>query len=112
MKKIKVTLTIVVAMIGMLVFSHEVVAQDTKTYVRIDVDGLSCPFCAYGMEKNLKKVKGAKKVYISVTGGYTTFEVPTDKKPTEETLTKIVEDAGFTARKISYSPTPFAKDDE
>jgi len=110
MKKIKVTLTLMLAMIGMLVLSHEVVAQDTKTYVRIDVDGLSCPFCAYGMEKNLKKVKGAKQVYISVQDGYTTFNVPKDKQPTEEALTKIVEDAGFTARKIRFSPTPFKKD--
>jgi len=94
-----------------LVVNVTALAQN-QSYVKIEVDGLSCPFCAYGLEKNLKKVDGAKDVYISVKEGYTTFVVPGDSQPSEDTLTKIVEDAGFTARKISYSETPFVKDDE
>jgi copper chaperone CopZ len=84
----------------------------SNTYVKIFVDGLSCPFCAYGLEKNLKKVDGASDVFISVANGYTTFKVPRENPPSQSVLSGIVEDAGFTAREITFSETPFAKEKE
>lgn len=84
-------------------------AQETseKTYIKIVVDGLSCPFCAYGLEKKLKKVSGSENVLISLTEGEATMSVPKHKKPTQEELKKIVEDAGFSPREISFSEEPF-----
>jgi len=86
-------------------------AQDkpSKTYIQIRVDGLSCAFCAYGLEKKLKKVDGASNLHIDLNAGIVTLEVPTDKKPTEESLKKVVTDAGFTPRKIKFSESPFKK---
>ena len=84
-----------------------------KTYIKIVVDGLSCPFCAYGLEKKLKKVSGSEDIFIALTVGEATMSVPKDQKPTEEELRKIVKDAGFTPREISFSETPFkTKKDE
>ena len=51
------------------------------TYVKVQVDGLSCPFCAYGLEKKLIKIKGAKDVLISVDDAYATFNVPKKNQP-------------------------------
>lgn len=88
-------------------------AQETtdKTYIQIRVDGLSCPFCAYGLEKKLKKVDGATDLHIELEEGLVSFAVPKDKKPTVESLRKVVTDAGFTPRKIKFSDTPFKKED-
>ena len=80
-------------------------------YIQIRVDGLACPFCAYGLEKKLKKVDGATNLQIEFEEGIVSLEVPKDKKPTEESLKKVVTDAGFTPREIKFSDTPFKKDD-
>ena len=84
-------------------------AQETseKTYIKIVVDGLSCPFCAYGLEKKLKQVAGSEDIFIGLTEGEATMRVPKDQKPTEEQLRKIVKDAGFTPRTITFSKIPF-----
>ena len=34
--------------------------------VTVGVDGMSCPFCAFGVEKRLKKVDGAGSVKVAV----------------------------------------------
>ncbi len=85
--------------------------ETSTTYIKMYVDGLACPFCAYGLEKKIKKVDGAKDLFIEINEGYITFTVPTSKKPSEEALQKLVKEAGFTVRSITYSATPFAADD-
>jgi copper chaperone CopZ len=110
----KYGLSLLIVIFGLLSSANVVSAQETSsyTYIKIQVDGLSCPFCAYGLEKNLKKVKGASELFISIVNGYTTFQVSKEKLPTENELTKIVEDAGFTARKITFSEKSFAKEED
>lgn len=84
-----------------------------KTYIKIGVDGLSCPFCAYGLEKKLKKIKTVNNVEIYLEEGIAVFSVSNDQKPTKETLEKIVTDAGFTPNGIVFSEKAFKlKDDE
>jgi copper chaperone CopZ len=41
-----------------------VLAQDQGTKVLVRVDGLSCPFCAFGLEKKLRKLSGVEAVTI------------------------------------------------
>ena len=45
------------------------VEKPATRQIQVKVDGLSCPFCAYGLEKYLKKIKGVKK------GGFTPRQV-------------------------------------
>ena len=78
-----------------------------RTYIKIEVHGLSCPFCAYGLEKNLKSIEGVENVVISVSESAATLSVPKDKEPTKKRLKKVVKDAGFTAKEIKYSDKPF-----
>jgi len=105
------TLTLIFSLLAVSGFSQQQ-QQEKRIYIKIDVDGLSCPFCAYGIEKYLKDIEGAKDVFISVEDSYTTFNVPGNKKPTEKELKKVVDNAGFTARKVSYSDKPFSKKNE
>ncbi len=80
-----------------------------QVYIKVEVKGLSCPFCAYGLEKKLKKIDGVEDVHIDVTEGETTMRVSKEEKPSEEKLKKTVKNAGFTPGKITFSKTPFKK---
>jgi len=80
---------------------HSVFAQDaTGQAVIIQVDGLSCPFCAYGLEKNLKKVDGIGSVHMDMKSGKATVLLKADAYVDDQALRKAVEKAGFTARDI------------
>ena len=114
MKIIKVIVNVVpVVIIALFTFINTVKAQEEteKTYIKIVVDGLSCPFCAYGLEKNFKKQTKAEDIFINVEDGYMTFNVSKETIPTEDELKKIVKDAGFTAREVSFSNKQFPKDE-
>ncbi|WP_159518582.1 heavy-metal-associated domain-containing protein [Sunxiuqinia indica] len=78
-------------------------------YVKVEVKGMACPFCAYGLEKQLKKINGAKEIYIDIQKGYATFRVSGKNDVTKEKLDKIVIDAGFKPGNITFSNKPFIK---
>jgi copper chaperone CopZ len=82
------------------------------TYVKVEVKGLACPFCAYGLEKKLKEVDGVKTIKIDVEEGLAYLTVLKSKKPLKEMLEKIVTDAGFTPSSIVFSEKPFTLKDE
>lgn len=82
------------------------------TYVKVEVKGLACPFCAYGLEKKLKEEDGVKSIKIDVEEGLAYLTVIKSQKPTKETLEKIVTDAGFTPSSIVFSEKPFTMKDE
>ena len=59
------------------------------------------------MEKKLKKIEGAKDVFIELAEGEATLNVPKEQQPTKKELETIVKDAGFTPREIIFSDKPF-----
>ena len=63
----------------------------------VQVDGLGCPFCAYGLEKKIKKLKGIKKVKIDMEEAVMTFKYPYEKALTLAAVEKQVDEAGYTA---------------
>ncbi len=100
-----------------IIFSNYYYAQEktddnSKVYIKLVVDGLACPFCAYGLEKKINVIDGVEDLYINLKDGFVTFEVPRENKPSEEKLKEIVEDAGFVAREISFSDKPFSKEED
>ena len=62
----------------------------------VQVEGLGCPFCAYGLEKKFKELKGIKKVRIEMETGIMNFDYPADKQLSMEQVEKQVEKAGYT----------------
>jgi mercuric ion binding protein len=69
--------------------------------VAVSVDGLSCPFCAYGLEKKLKSLDGVGKIDIKVNDGMVFLYLKEGPEITEAVLRKKVEEAGFTPRDIT-----------
>ncbi len=86
---------VVIAVVSMIAGS----AMAQTKYV-IGVDGMSCPFCAYGLEKKLKKVKDVKSVTIDLYGGEVVVIAKAGTTIKEESLRKAVHDAGFTVSSL------------
>ncbi len=42
--------------------------QESNVY-ELQVDGLACPFCAYGIEKQLSSVDGVQSVDVDIKAG-------------------------------------------
>ena len=73
-------------------------AQITSVTVR--VDGLSCPFCAFSLEKKIKAVAGTKEPVINIEEGVVTLTPAGDASVDFDGLREAVKKAGFTPREI------------
>ncbi len=71
-----------------------------QTKYVIGVDGMSCPFCAYGLEKKLKKMKDVESVTIDLNKGEAVVIAKAGTIISEESLRKAVHDAGFTVSSL------------
>lgn len=71
------------------------------TTVSIRVDGLACPFCAYGLEREIKAVEGTKEPVINIEEGVVTFTPVGDVSIDFDGLRAAVKKAGFTPRAIT-----------
>jgi len=68
-----------------------------KDQYTVMVDGLGCPFCAYGLEKKFKELKGVKGVRIDMETGQFDFTFPADRPLSIEEVEDQVDAAGYTA---------------
>ena len=66
----------------------------------LKVDGMSCPFCAYGLEKRLKELDAVDAVRIRVGDGQVQIRTHDGATLEDEALNGAVEKAGFTLRQI------------
>ena len=113
MKKLFKTTPFVGLIFAILLFGQltTVNAQSkTKTdhvYIKMEVNGMACPYCAYGMENELKKVSGVDDVKIQLKEGMAYISTLKKQEPLKENLALIVKNAGFTPGKIEYSNKPF-----
>ncbi|HER26517.1 MAG TPA: copper chaperone [Rhodospirillales bacterium] len=64
------------------------------------VDGLACPFCAYGVEKQVGGLKNVDSIDILIDEGIVAVTMAADKKLDEAKARQAVSDAGFTLRKF------------
>lgn len=88
--------TIISILVIALFTTMGVQAQKEMDQFEVQVDGLGCPFCAYGLEKKFKEFKGIKKVAIDIETGDFSFEYPAEKALAMDAVVKQVEKAGYT----------------
>ena len=81
--------------LGLSLVVASAVYASPPTY-RIQVDGLACPFCAYGLEKRLKKIDGVKEIEPNIAAGTITVTMAEGKTLGKEEARKAVKKAGFT----------------
>ena len=69
--------------------------------IEITILGMSCPFCAYGVEQKLKRLDGVVKLEVVLETGLATLALEEDADISNELLQETVKDAGFEAAKIT-----------
>jgi mercuric ion binding protein len=87
------------AMLAIIVFigADEAAARE-KLIVR--VDGLSCAFCAYTLEKKLQNLEAVESVEINLTEGTASLLLKEGGQLADETINQAVDESGFTPRSI------------
>lgn len=73
------------------------------TELSIRVDGLSCPFCAYGLEKKLKGVEHVASVQIEVDAGRAVIRPEEGTSVELDALERAVKAGGFTPRSVELA---------
>ena len=83
------------AALGLLVALATVPARAEIRTAELRVNGLTCPFCAFGIEKKLRKVDGVREVEVLLDEGRIRLEFASDNTATLAALERAVADAGF-----------------
>ncbi len=73
-------------------------ALAAPTQYQLRIDGLACPFCAYGIEKELNRTEGVAAIDIDINAGTVTVTMNQGASMTEAKADRIVKNAGFTLR--------------
>lgn len=70
---------------------------------QVGVDGLSCPFCAYGIEKQLTKLEGVKQVKVNTAIRQVVVSMSEGKILDRAQVEEAVKKSGFTMRSFEQS---------
>jgi copper chaperone CopZ len=76
-------------------------ASSSSDQIEVQVNGMACPFCAYGIQKKLRALPGARDVKVDLEASRATFEAPSGSV-TELQVKQAIKDAGFSAGKIEF----------
>ena len=83
----------------LMLFTAAAAFADSHVY-KLYVDGLACPFCAYGVEKKVGGLKAVEKVEIDINGGIVAVTLADGATLDEAAAKQAVDEAGFTLRKF------------
>lgn len=65
--------------------------------VTVTVKGMACPFCAFGVEKKLKKIDGVATITIKLEEGTVILKAKQGESIDVIQIPKAIKDAGFTS---------------
>ena len=87
---------------GFPVLAQETNSPDSTQQIIVRVDGASCPFCAFGLEKRLSHLEGVAQVRMERKEGKAIVILKKGAKVSEQALRQAVDEAGFTPREIIF----------
>lgn len=100
MKHLPAGLAVFLSGLMLLSLPHHAAAQAGQPFgmleVNVQVDGLSCPFCAYGLEKKLRKVGNVVSLEIQVSEGRAVLHPKPGTSLDLAAVEQAVRDGGFT----------------
>ena len=88
------------AAVAIALFGGAISATAQEEVYALYVDGLACPFCAYGIEKELTGLDGVEKVEVDINKGVVMVTAAQGTTIPEVALKQAVDNAGFTLRKV------------
>lgn len=92
--------TIATAVLGLLL---SIPLWASCTHYEMRVDGLACPYCAYGIEKKLTAIDGVQGLDIDLDAGIVRVDVSSGVELKEAAMKQLFHDAGFTYRSMTIS---------
>jgi copper chaperone CopZ len=67
-----------------------------ETVLEIDINGMTCPFCVYSLERELGRLSEVKQVLISLRSSKARLTLKAGAHIDSDTLREVVLEAGFT----------------
>jgi copper chaperone CopZ len=77
----------------------------TPSY-KVTVNGMVCSFCAQGIEKKMKALNETKDVYVGLKNRLVVVEVKDGLTLSQDSIKKIIKDAGYEVKSIEVSEHP------
>ncbi len=71
-----------------------------ETVLEIDIDGMTCPFCVYSLEKELGKLSEVKQILISLKSNKARLILKEGAHIDSDTLREVVLGAGYTPGEV------------
>ncbi len=68
--------------------------------IEVTILGMSCPFCAYGVQQKLQRLEGVEDLKVELSTGLATLTLEDGVDISNELLQETVKDAGFEVAKI------------
>ena len=104
------TLILIVVILTAIIGKPEIASAQDETgqaqgkIIEVEVKGVFCPICAYGIEKKVKKIEGVEKVLVDLKSEKATIvtQASHQHQITEEELREAIKNAGFDAGEIEY----------
>lgn len=93
---------ILITLIALFLFPLSLLAAG-KQVVDIDIEGMSCQFCAYSVQESLSKLPGVEKAEVNIDNQKAHIVMSAGKQANVEQLKKKISDSGFTPVKIAIS---------
>lgn len=88
----------------LLTFTATISLADSPVY-KLYVDGLACPFCAYGVEKKVGDLDGVETVEIDIDGGLVAVTLADGISLDEAAAAQAIDEAGFSLRRFEAPGT-------
>ena len=76
----------------------------SATQYEMRVDGLACPFCAYGIEEKFKAIEGTANISVDLDKGLVSVDLAEGRSFTDAQMKQLFEDSGFTFRSMETLP--------
>lgn len=93
----------IVLILALVVFASATLAA--PPIYKFHVDGLACPFCAYGIEKKLNALEGVERIEMNIKDGVVVVTMQDGVALDEADARKAVKDAGFTLKGLERLST-------
>ncbi len=81
----------------------EAVEENDAPDVTLFVDGMSCPFCQYGIERHLKRIDAIAELSVDIQDARIDVMLKDGTTITEEEIQQAIDNAGFTLRAIEFA---------
>ncbi|GAB4300662.1 MAG: hypothetical protein Kow0098_28230 [Ignavibacteriaceae bacterium] len=84
----------------LIILFGSIILEAQTNEIKVRIDGLSCPFCAYTLEKKFIEIEAVEKLNINFDEGIMYLVIKEGENFPDELIKEKVEESGFTVREI------------